>query len=387
MPHSSEFRFTFLSHSQNIDLNSAHLTATDMGLPEDTLIECKLQTLRGGKQQGSKLITLTVGDKVLRVIPTRAMAILDITREKLRYGWDSPITEIVHPTFINQEASGGLGWLDGFNEMMARCGYQWVGHPGEDRGEMLSLHGRIQNTPADEVVLTVEQFPPYRVTLSGRVDEKRFKFTNFELQTELSMTPDEPYVNVQDTLINHSSNDNFYQAIYHNNFGTPLLEQGSTLHVAATQLSPFNDYAINGLHEWHRMPAPTESFDEMVFNVLPIADEEGMSHALMKNSAGDAAIEVSWGQDALPVLTLWKNTDTLEQGYVVGIEPGTSFAYNRQHQWDLGLVPTIKGKASKTFNLRFGLFTDEKAVSASQAKIEALQLTPMLLSNNPLVEL
>lgn len=387
MSQSSEFRFTFLSHDHNIDLSSAHLTAEDMGLPSDIAIECKLQTLRGGKQQGSKLITLTVGDKVLRVIPTRAMAILDASRGELRYGWDSPINEVVHPSFINQEASGGIGWLDGFNEMLVRCGYQWAGHPGEDNGDMLTLHGRIQNTPADEVVLTVEQFPPYRVTLSGRVDEKRFKFTNFEVHTELSLTPDEPYIHIQDTLTNLSNYDNTYQAIYHNNFGAPLLEEGASLHVAATQISPFNDYAVNGVHEWRQLSAPTENFDEMVFNVLPIADEEGMSHALMKNAAGDAAIEVSWAQDTLPVLTLWKNTDTVEQGYVVGIEPGTSFAYNRKHQWNLGLVPTIKGKASKVFKVRFGLLTDSESINTSLARIDALQLTPTLVSNNPLVAL
>lgn len=387
MSTTSEFRFTFTSHAQHTDLSSAHLTAEDMGLPADINIECKLQTLRGGKQQGSKLITLTVGDKTLRVVPTRAMAILDATRGELRYGWDSPVKEVVHPSFINQEASGGLGWLDGFNEMVARCGYQWAGHPGEDNGEMLTLHGRIQNTPADDVVLIVEQEPPYRVTLKGRVDEKRFKFTNFEVHTELSLTPDEPYIHIKDTLHNLSNYDNTYQAIYHNNFGSPILEQGATLHVAGTQVSPFNEYAIQGLHEWDQMPAPTEGFDEMVFNVLALEDEDGMSHALMKNAAGDAAIEVSWSNSTLPVLTIWKNTDTLEQGYVVGIEPGTSFAYNRTHQRDLGLVPTIKGKSSKTFHVRFGLLTDNEAIDASQAKIEAIQRTPMLLSNNPLVQL
>lgn len=382
-----EFRFTFTSNDQHIDLNSAHLTAEDMGLPEHIAIECKLQSLRGGKQQGSKLITLTVGDKVLRVVPTRAMAILDAYRGELRYGWDSPVQEIVHPSFIHQEASGGLGWLDGFNEMVARCGYQWAGHPGEDNGEMLTLHGRIQNTPADDVVLIVEQEPPYRVTLKGRVDEKRFKFTNFELETELSLTPDEPYIHIKDTLHNLSNYDNTYQAIYHNNFGTPILEQGATLHIAGTQVSPFNEYAVQGLQQWNQMPAPTEDFDEMVFNVLPLADEDSMSHALLKNAAGDAAIEVSWSSSTLPVLTIWKNTDSLEQGYVVGIEPGTSFAYNRKYQRNLGLVPTIKGKASKTFQVRFGLLTDKHAVQASQTKIEALQLTPILLSNNPLVEI
>ena len=58
---------------------------------------------------------------------------------------------------------GGLGWLEGFNELVTRCGYEWVGHPGVDNGEPLSLHGRISNIPASRVVLTIDaDFRIYR---------------------------------------------------------------------------------------------------------------------------------------------------------------------------------------------------------------------------------
>ena len=36
----------------------------------------------------------------------------------------------VNPAFIELNGRGGLGWLEGFNEMVTRCGYEWVGHPG-----------------------------------------------------------------------------------------------------------------------------------------------------------------------------------------------------------------------------------------------------------------
>jgi len=49
---------------------------------------------------------------------------------------------------------GGLGWLEGFNEMVTRCGYEWVGHPGIDKGVMLPLHGLAANIPASKVGLS-----------------------------------------------------------------------------------------------------------------------------------------------------------------------------------------------------------------------------------------
>lgn len=134
------------------------------------------------------------------------------------------------------------------------------------------------------------------------------------------------------------------------------------------------------------MPAPTKDFDEMVFNIRPIADDNGMSHALLHNAKANTGIEVSYQTDTLPVLTIWKNTDTVAQGYVVGIEPGTSFAYNRAYQRALGLVPTIKAGESKTFHVRFGLFTSEQEISASKAKIHQLQSKQLAkIDTDPLV--
>lgn len=387
------FQLVLLSNQQHIDVGNLSLSAELMGLPKDLPIHVQQTCLIGGKQTGSRLITLTVGDSVVRVVPTRGMAVLDVVRKDtagkdVRFGWDSPVKEVVHPSFINQEASGGIGWLDGFNEMIVRCGYQWAGHPGQDGDEFLTLHGRIQNTPADEVVLEVEQVPPYRVTLRGRVDEKRFKFTNFELHTVLSLTPDEPYLLVEDTLTNKGSYPREYQAIYHNNFAQPILEKGAQLHVPMAELSPFNDYAAGGLKDWNQMPAPTKDFDEMVFNIRPISDVKGFSHALLHNANASCGIEVSYQTDTLPVLTVWKNTDTLEQGYVVGIEPGTSFAYNRAYQRPLGLVPTIEAGESKQFIVRFGLFTDEQEVAESRLRIEELQAqTSPQISSKPVVVL
>ena len=34
---------------------------------------------------------------------------------------------------INLHDRDGLGWLDGFNELVVRCGLSWCGHPGLDK--------------------------------------------------------------------------------------------------------------------------------------------------------------------------------------------------------------------------------------------------------------
>jgi Domain of unknown function (DUF4432) len=87
----------------------------------------------------------------------------------VRIGWESPVSEVVNPAFIELNGRGGLGWLEGFNEMVVRCGYEWVGHPGMDKGVLLPLHGLAANIPASKVVLSIDEEPPYTIRLKGEL--------------------------------------------------------------------------------------------------------------------------------------------------------------------------------------------------------------------------
>lgn len=350
--------------------------------------ECRHQTLHGGKQEGSELITLKVGDLSLSLSPTRGMGLLYAQQSDLRLGWESPVKEVVNPAFIELGKHQGLGWLEGFNELVARCGYQWSGHPGMDGDQMLTLHGQIQNIPASVVRLTVEDSPPYRVRLSGRVDERCFKRVEFEVWMHLVITPGDASFTLEDELINRGSYAQEYQALYHNNFGAPLLEKGSRVRVPARQVSPFNTRAQKGLSTWELMPEPSAGFDEEVFNIYPLADSQGDTLALLHNAAADRGVAVSFNTAQLPVLTLWKNCDTPEHGYVVGLEPGTSFAYNRSLQRDLDLVPKIGAGESRAFVVKFDLLLGADAVADASARVGQLQGEVSLeLRTEPLISL
>ena len=51
--------------------------------------------------------------------------------------------------------------------------------------------------------------------------------------------------------------------LYQNsNFGQPILEKGAKIHAAASEISPFNDYAKGGLKSWQTYLGPTKDFDE-----------------------------------------------------------------------------------------------------------------------------
>ena len=214
------------------------------------------------------------------------MGILRVVIGDLRLGWDSPVREVVHPKYINLESRGGLGWLEGFNEFLARCGLEWAGHPGPDRfinnvGEQaemnLTLHGKVENIPASDVEVIVEREPRPRIRVRGRVDERAFYGPKLELWTELSTEPGSATFRIDDTLTNRSAFESEFQILYHVNYGPPLLGAGAHFSAPLRRVTPFNARAAEDVATYADYAGPVRGFIEQVYNLQPFADRDGRS--------------------------------------------------------------------------------------------------------------
>lgn len=329
--------------------------------------------LRGGLQEDVEVLTLISDGLTIKLSPTRGLGILSVEGDGVRLGWDSPVEEIVHPNNINLESRGGNGWLDGFNEMMVRCGFEWTGHAVQADGMMYTLHGRAQNTPVSKLFVDIEDEAPYTITVSGLIKEKAFKKSNLETWVRISHVPGTKEFTVHDTVTNQGDYPRDYQIIYHSNFGTPILEEGAKFVAPVKEVSPFNDYAATGLKNWQTYLGPTKNFDEMVYNIFPYADSKNQTQVMLANKAGDKGVGISFNTKQLPVLTLWKNTDTLKQGYVTGIEPGTSFAYPVTIEREQKRVPQLQPGKSADFTLTYSLLSNKEAVKTYGDKIKTIQ--------------
>ncbi len=364
--------FVLTDTKADIFVGNWSITNKDMNI-SDKAFKIENKVLVGGKQHGSEVITLTSEDFSLSVSPTRGMSILSAKGNGVRIGWDSPIDEVVNPAYINLESRGGLGWLDGFNEMMVRCGFEWTGHPVVVDGRTYSIHGRAGNTPASNVVINIEEMPPYTIKIRGLIKENTFKNSKLETQTELRYVPGTHSFTVHDVLTNQSDYAKDYQIIYHSNFGTPLLEEGAQFFAPVKEISPFNEYAVKGLKNWKTYSAPTKHFDEEVFNLVLLAENTGQTMAMLSNKANDKAVLMEFNLNQLPVLSLWKNTDTLKQGYVTGIEPGTSFAYPVTIEKAHGRVKQLQPGEKTEFTLIYTLLTNNHDIKHYQDRINNIQ--------------
>ena len=332
------------------------------------------KVLHGGKQEGSKILVITSQDGLnITLSPTRGMNLLHIEGFGSRMGWDSPVKEVVNPAFINLESRNGAGWLEGFNEMMVRCGYEWTGHPVTADGQIYTLHGKVGNTPASQVEVEVADAAPHEIRIRGLVKESTFKKADLQTMTELRYVPGSNSFSLHDVLTNHADYPHDYQIIYHSNFGMPILEEGARFIAPISSISPFNDYAKEGLKTWQTFAGPTNGFDEMVFNIQPLSGEDHQTLAAVVNRAGDKGASIQFDTRQLPVLTLWKNTDTVKQGYVTGIEPGTSYAYPVTIEREQKRVKQLQPGASTAFDLTYTLLHSSEQVADVEKKIAAIQ--------------
>ena len=90
------------------------------------------RTLRGGLSDGLDVVELDNGELSMSVIPTRGMGLWRGEFHGIPIEWKSPVVRPVHPMFVNLKDRNGLGWLNGFNELMCRCGLSFNGPPGTD---------------------------------------------------------------------------------------------------------------------------------------------------------------------------------------------------------------------------------------------------------------
>jgi hypothetical protein len=283
----------------------------------------KKVTLHGGKQEGVDTILVDNGRLKFAVCPTRGMGVLSVAMDEVYLGWNSPVKEVVHPSLINLQSRGGLGWLEGFNEWMVRCGLESAGHPGVDKfvnnvGEEatmeLTLHGKIANIPASEVEVVVDPNPPHRIRVRGRVDERMFYGPKLEMRAEISTVPGSNSFQIADAIANHSSDQQEFQIIYHANFGPPVLEEQSTFAGAVERVTPFNQHAAKDLASYAEYTGPQLGFIEQVYCIRPKPDAEGRALIMLQNKSRDKAVSMTFLVQELPYVTLWKNTNAVSEG-------------------------------------------------------------------------
>jgi hypothetical protein len=330
--------------------------------------------LHDGRSEGVELVEIDNGVLRVLLLPQRGMGIWKVFLGNVEFGWQSPVSGPVHPMYVPIHDATGLGWLEGFDELLCRCGLQSIGPPVFDAsGRLLhGLHGGIANLPAEGLEIRRDDATG-QVDVVGVVREARFHHQLLRMTSTLTLRPSEAAFEVRDEVTNLSSAPTFCQLLYHYNVGLPLLGEGAEVVAPIAELAPRDARAAEGVASWSSVGPPQARFAEQVYYARLLAASDGATRVLLKGPLGRSGTSLRFNVDELPCFVVWKNSAEVRDGYVVGIEPGTSFPNPRPFEVEQGRGVALEPGASRRFSLRCEFHGREQDVRAAQGAVEALR--------------
>jgi hypothetical protein len=364
---------TLTDVEHDVWLDAFHAGSAELGVATPQPWSVRKRTLRGGQRDGIDLIEVDNGALKFAVLPTRGMGLWKGSFRGMPLGWQAPVLGPVHPKYVEQTGRGGLGWLNGFDEWLCRCGLSSAGPPGDDNGVPLTLHGRIANTPAHRVEVAVERKPPHTISIFGQVEEAGLFAPRLRLTTTYSTHPNSNRIAIHDLIENCSAQPAEMQLLYHCNNGLPLLAEGSRIRVPLREMMPLTIWAAKGVKTWDSFAGPVAGFAEQVYACVPAANSDGETVAVLHNPAGECGLALRWDIWQLPCFTLWKNSAAVEDGYVAGLEPATCFSTFKANERAAGRLVTLPpgGKWETAWSIE--VFDRTADVAAVVAEVEAIQ--------------
>ncbi|OUT61615.1 MAG: DUF4432 domain-containing protein [Rhodopirellula sp. TMED11] len=336
-------------------------------------IETRHGRFVGGRADGVEIVQIDTGAVVVHILPSRGMGIWSLESGGLHYGWMSPVDGPVHPSLVPIHDPNGLGWLEGFDELLVRCGLESNGAPEHDANGRLiyPLHGRIGNLAADSLEIEFDEVSG-RLELIGQVKESRLFFSNFRLTSRIRFHAGSPDVEILDEVTNESSTEKSMQLLYHINVGAPLLEKGAKLHMAVDEIAPRDSHAATEIDRWDAYDGPESGYSERVYFARLRGNEMQQSTVMLTNQAASQGLSVTFGLRNLDRFIIWKNTGDLADGYVTGLEPATNFPNARSYEESQGRVISLRPDQTVSFRVALQPLQNAAAVAETAAKIEEI---------------
>ncbi len=223
--------------------------------------------------------------------------------------------------------------------------------------------------PATELKVEVNESEGY-VDVIGVVPETRFLIGNLQLQARYRFRAGSAKIEVFDEVKNRSDQPATMQLLYHINVGNPILAKDTQIVAAAEGVTARDARAAEGLVDWERCLGPTTGYAEQVYFLSPVS-KNGMSEAALINRTDELVFSVVYKTDTLPCLTIWKNTSTESDGYVVGIEPATGYPNPRSVEEESGRLVVLGPGEAKEFYVAIEPASGSEAVQRVLSRVRS----------------
>lgn len=309
--------------------------------------------LRDGRAEGCRITEVrTGGGLTFEVNESRG---LDLGRVSLNgvpvsySSYNGEVNPVWYETF-------GDGWLRSFGGgLLVTGGLRSTGTPGEDGGEVLPLHGRISNIPAERVCVDerVDADGARVFSVSGAVRESKALDHDLVLRRTVSAREGERSLYIDDVIENQGFSDQELMLLYHINVGHPIVDAGSRLLTHSASVEPRDADAAAQEEPYDEYVAPTPGYKDIVYyhRLKPTNEAAGSKvTAAIVNERVGMGIALEFDREELDCFTQWK---FLGQGnYVAGIEPGNAFVSGRAVERAAGRVKVLPARSSKHVGIK-----------------------------------
>lgn len=359
--------------------NDSQSVSESKSLPEKLSVSggeflCQHTVLGNGISEGVEMLMIQGEQIGIAIVPTRGMGIWRAWVGETEIGWKSPVKGPVHPAYVPVSEPSGLGWLTGFDELLVRCGLESNGAPEFTSSGQLKypLHGRIANLPAESLRVVVDE-QERTVSVIGTVRESRLFFTNWTLESQITIPLDDDWIAIEDRVTNHGDQPNRGQLLYHINIGPPVLGTDARLIAPYERVVPKTARAVAGIDTFDLYGAPQPGFAEQVYLMQLQQDADNWSKVLLHSAEQELGIGVEIDCSTLPYFVQWKNTGGLNDGYVTGLEPSTNFPNTRSFEEQHDRTFQLAAGESRLFQLNLRLLEGVERIQLYADSIDQLR--------------
>ncbi len=308
----------------------------------------KEYTLSGGRAQGVRAVDVRNGAGLeFTVLPDRCLDIAWLSYKGNNISYISK-TGIVSPQYYNET---GFNFLRSFFAgFLTTCGLLNVGLPCIDDGETFGQHGRISNTPAENVSSDVvwEKDKPI-IKVRGRMREAKFFSENLVLDREITCRVGENKIIIENKVENYGFRKEPLMILFHFNLGYPLLDEDAVFISPTGEVKPANEEAKKGIKDYNLFHKPTPDYKEQVFYHDLKTDSQGNTCAALINERLGLGVVIRFNKGQLSNLTQWKQMG--EGEYVLGIEPCNCYVVGRAQAKTEKTIQYIQPGEIKTFRI------------------------------------
>lgn len=315
--------------------------------------------LSSGKADGVRIIDVKTGSGLnFTILPSRGLDIAWAEYRGKSLAFISK-TGVVSPAYFEKD---GLEFLRSFTcGMLTTCGLTYMGAPCVDQAQPLGLHGRISNTPAEDVSVYKEwEGDEFVIKVRGKVRESAMFGENICLTREITTKMGSNKFQVKDVIENCGFNAQPFMLLYHYNFGYPVVSEDTVLYETPAKVEARDTEAQSGIDAYNKCQKPTHDFREHVFFHDLECIGNGDAYCCLFNKKIKFGAYIKLNRKECSHFGEWKMMG--EGDYVVGLEPCTWLPLGRAEARKRGELEYIKPGEVKIFTFEIGVVESEQEI-------------------------